>query len=50
MDNVQKSVINIYLLGTCKSYLCFHCNKVKVNLSLCLVKHYAMKTYGGVEV
>jgi hypothetical protein len=22
----------------------------KVKLSLCLIKHYAMKTYGGVEV
>jgi hypothetical protein len=24
--------------------------KVKVNLSLCLTKHHAMKTYWGVEV
>jgi len=24
--------------------------KVKVKLSLCLTKHYAMKTYGGVEL
>jgi hypothetical protein len=23
---------------------------IKVKLSLCLTKHYAMKTYGGVEV
>jgi hypothetical protein len=24
--------------------------KEKVKLSMCLIKHYAMKTYGGVEV
>jgi hypothetical protein len=24
--------------------------KVKINLSLCLIKHYVMKTYAGVEV
>jgi hypothetical protein len=24
--------------------------KVKVKLSLCLIKHHAMKTYGGVEL
>jgi hypothetical protein len=24
--------------------------KVQVNLSLCLIKHHAMKAYGGVEV
>jgi hypothetical protein len=24
--------------------------KVKVKLSLCLIKHYTMKTYGGMDV
>jgi hypothetical protein len=29
----------------------YHCDKAKkVNLSLCLIKQYAMKTYGGVDV
>jgi hypothetical protein len=27
-----------------------HSWKVKVKLSLCLIKYYTMKTYGGVEV
>jgi hypothetical protein len=26
------------------------CLTIKVKLSLCLIKYYAMKTYGGVEV
>jgi hypothetical protein len=32
------------------NYYYYYYNKVKVNLSLCLTKHHAMKTYWGVEV
>lgn len=28
---------------------CFY-GKVKINLSRCLIKHHAMKLYGGMEV
>jgi hypothetical protein len=31
-----------------KGYLAGNLDKIK--LSLCLIKHYAMKTYGGVDV
>jgi hypothetical protein len=26
------------------------CSKGKVKLSMCIIKHHAIKTYGGVEV
>jgi hypothetical protein len=31
-------------------FIFIHIKKVKIKLSLCLIKHYDMKTYGGVEI
>jgi hypothetical protein len=41
----QKKIVNIFYM------VCILCNEViTLKLSLCLTKHYAMKTYGGVDV
>jgi hypothetical protein len=43
----EKSTMFIKMIVTC---ICIDYIKVKVKMFLCLIKHYAMKAHGGVEV
>jgi hypothetical protein len=48
--DMNKTAVVVPVIGTKGCQLYLPLTSIKVKLSLCLIKHYAMKTYGGVEV
>jgi hypothetical protein len=49
VHSMKYSMSRIKPVGYSLSLVAELCFNIKVNLSLCLINHDAMKTYGGVE-